>query len=141
MSKGLEEDGNYPIYVAKDDYKSHADNELSFKKGDELCIVSTDNGNMWLAFSPISGKKGYIPSKYVTEITYPIHAAVFDYESRTDNNLSFKKGDLLYIINTDDKDWWFARSKDSGKEGYVPSNYLTSSIADSDITNTLYVHK
>ena len=33
-------------------------------------------------------------------------------------------GDLLYIISTDEGDWWFARSKNTGKEGYIPSNYV-----------------
>ena len=36
----------------------------------------------------------------------------------------FYKGNLLYIISTDEGDWWFARSKDTGKEGYIPSNYV-----------------
>ena len=30
----------------------------------------------------------------------------------------------MYIISTDDGDWWYARLKDSGKEGYIPSNYV-----------------
>ena len=44
-----------------------------------------------------------------------------DYDSRTDD-MSFKKGDLLYIIRTDDGDWWFAQAMATGKEGYIPSN-------------------
>ncbi len=48
----------------------------------------------------------------------------YDYESRTDDDLSFKKGDLMHIISTDEGDWWFAKSKDTGKEGYIPSNYV-----------------
>lgn len=36
----------------------------------------------------------------------------------------FYIGNLLYIISTDEGDWWFARSKDTGKEGYIPSNYV-----------------
>ena len=28
----------------------------------------------------------------------------------------------MYIITTDEGDWWFAHLKDSGKEGYIPSN-------------------
>ena len=51
----------------------------------------------------------------------------YDYDARTDDDLSFRKGDLLYIINTDDRDWWFARSKDDSKEGYIPSNYVADS--------------
>ena len=33
-------------------------------------------------------------------------------------------GETLQIINNSDGDWWFARSLKSGKEGYIPSNYV-----------------
>ena len=49
----------------------------------------------------------------------------YDYDSRTDDDLSFKKGDLLYIISTDEEDWWFAQSLATGKEGFIPSNHVT----------------
>ena len=49
----------------------------------------------------------------------------YDYDSRTDDDLNFKKGDLLYIISTDEGDWWFAQSMATGKEGYIPSNFIT----------------
>lgn len=55
---------------------------------------------------------------------YPMYVGKYDYDSRTDDDLSFKKGDLIYIISTDEGDWWFARAKDSGREGYIPSNYV-----------------
>ena len=59
------------------------------------------------------------------DVKYPIYVGKYDYDSRTDDDLSFKKGDLMYIISTDEGDWWFARSKDTaGKEGYIPSNYV-----------------
>ena len=58
------------------------------------------------------------------EPSYPVYVGKYDYDSRTDDDLSFKKGDLMYIISTDEGDWWFARSKDTGKEGYIPSNYV-----------------
>ena len=57
-------------------------------------------------------------------VNYPIYVGKYDYDSRTDDDLSFKKGDLMYIISTDEGDWWFARAKDSGREGYIPSNYV-----------------
>jgi len=47
----------------------------------------------------------------------------YDFDSRTDDELSFKKGDLLYIISTNG-DRWFAQSMITGKEGYIPSNYV-----------------
>ena len=31
----------------------------------------------------------------------------------------------MYIISTEEGDRWFAHSKESGKEGYIPSGYVT----------------
>uniref|UniRef100_A0A1X7URZ2 Tyrosine-protein kinase n=1 Tax=Amphimedon queenslandica TaxID=400682 RepID=A0A1X7URZ2_AMPQE len=64
------------------------------------------------------------PTRIEQEPNYPVYVGKYDYDSRTDDDLSFKKGNLLYIISTDEGDWWFARSKDTGKEGYIPSNYV-----------------
>ena len=58
------------------------------------------------------------------EPNFPLFVGKYDYSSRTDDDLSFKKGDLLYIINTDEGDWWYARSKNTGQEGYIPNNYV-----------------
>ena len=30
----------------------------------------------------------------------------------------------MYIISTNEGNQWFARLKDSGREGYIPSNYV-----------------
>ena len=124
----------FPIYSAIYDYESQTDNDLAFRVGDELVVVNTDDKDWWIARSQVTGEEGYIPSNYVTEFTYPIYAAMYNYESRTDDDLSFEKGNQLCVINTDDKDWWFARSKDTGKEGYIPSNYVAE-------MNSLNVHK
>lgn len=64
------------------------------------------------------------PEQPPPPVNYPVYVGKYDYDSRTDDDLSFKKGDLMYIISTDEGDWWFARSKDGGKEGYIPSNYV-----------------
>ncbi|CAK8691291.1 tyrosine-protein kinase fyna-like [Clavelina lepadiformis] len=49
--------------------------------------------------------------------------AMYDYDARTNDDLSFAKGEQLYILNKEG-DWWQARSAKSGQEGYVPSNYV-----------------
>ena len=41
----------------------------------------------------------------------------------------------MYIISTDEDDRWFACLKDSGEEGYIPSNYVT------EYWNGLYTEK
>jgi len=58
------------------------------------------------------------------EPNFPLFVGKYNYNSRADDELSFKKGDLLYIINTDEGDWWYARSKHTNQEGYIPNNYV-----------------
>ncbi|KAM9525091.1 proto-oncogene tyrosine-protein kinase Src-like isoform 1-T1 [Salvelinus alpinus] len=59
--------------------------------------------------------------------------ALYDYESRTASDLTFKKGERLQIINNTRKysfregDWWLARSLTTGESGYIPSNYVAPS--------------
>ncbi|KAM4699569.1 tyrosine-protein kinase Fgr isoform 1-T2 [Discoglossus pictus] len=50
--------------------------------------------------------------------------ALFDYDARTEDDLTFNKGEKLHIINSSEGDWWEARSLSTGKTGYVPSNYV-----------------
>uniref|UniRef100_A0A672MXC3 Tyrosine-protein kinase n=2 Tax=Cyprinidae TaxID=7953 RepID=A0A672MXC3_SINGR len=50
--------------------------------------------------------------------------ALYDYEARTEDDLSFQKGEKFHIINNTEGDWWEARSLDTGKSGYIPSNYV-----------------
>ncbi|PAV83166.1 hypothetical protein WR25_23966 [Diploscapter pachys] len=54
----------------------------------------------------------------------PAYVALFDYEARTDDDLSFKKDDILEILSDATGDWWFAKHRATGKTGYVPSNYV-----------------
>ena len=53
-----------------------------------------------------------------------VFVALYDYDARTDEDLSFKKGEHLYIINDTQGEWWFARSHTTKLEGYIPSNYV-----------------
>ncbi|XP_010184032.1 PREDICTED: proto-oncogene tyrosine-protein kinase Yrk-like, partial [Mesitornis unicolor] len=49
---------------------------------------------------------------------------VYDYEARTEDDLTFQKGEKFHIINNTEGDWWEARSLSSGATGYLPSNYV-----------------
>uniref|UniRef100_A0A8C1RN76 Tyrosine-protein kinase n=1 Tax=Cyprinus carpio TaxID=7962 RepID=A0A8C1RN76_CYPCA len=50
--------------------------------------------------------------------------ALYEYDARTEDDLSFQKGEKFHIINNTEGDWWEARSLDTGKSGYIPSNYV-----------------
>ena len=60
-----------------------------------------------------------------------LYVGMYDFLATEYNELSFSKGDLLYIIS-DDGDWWFAKAKNSGKEGYIPRTFITERKALED---------
>uniref|UniRef100_A0A674NPR0 Tyrosine-protein kinase n=1 Tax=Takifugu rubripes TaxID=31033 RepID=A0A674NPR0_TAKRU len=62
------------------------------------------------------------PSVITGGVTFFV--ALYDYEARTADDLSFKKGDRFQIINNTEGDWWEARSINTGQKGYIPSNYV-----------------
>jgi len=58
------------------------------------------------------------------KLTQDFAKALFEYTATDSEELSFKEGDVLYIVekNTVDGEWWKARLR--GRDGFVPSNYL-----------------
>ena len=70
---------------------------------------------------PVPGEPPSLPSN---KPSYPLFIAKYGYSSRTDDDLGFEKGDLLYIIDAEEADWWLARSKQTYQEGYIPSNFV-----------------
>ncbi|XP_076803953.1 proto-oncogene tyrosine-protein kinase Src-like isoform X3 [Clavelina lepadiformis] len=52
------------------------------------------------------------------------YVALYDYDARTADDLSFKKGEQLFILNSTEGDWWEARSLATQRTGYIPSNYV-----------------
>uniref|UniRef100_A0ABK0LYD3 Tyrosine-protein kinase n=1 Tax=Rattus norvegicus TaxID=10116 RepID=A0ABK0LYD3_RAT len=77
-------------------------------------------------FGGASSSFSVVPSSYPTSLTggVTIFVALYDYEARTTEDLSFKKGERFQIINNTEGDWWEARSIATGKNGYIPSNYV-----------------
>lgn len=53
-----------------------------------------------------------------------IFVALYNYKSRTINDLSFKTAEHLRILDKGEDDWWLARSLVTSMEGYIPSNYV-----------------
>lgn len=64
------------------------------------------------------------PTPESTPSTVKTFVALYDYDARTDEDLSFRKGEHLEIINDTQGDWWLARSRTTKNEGYIPSNYV-----------------
>ena len=51
------------------------------------------------------------------------YVAIFDYDARTKDDLTIRKGELLEITNKKNSAWWKAKNE-SGEEGWIPSNYV-----------------
>lgn len=69
--------------------------------------------------NPIQSRPAAITGGGVT-----LFIALYEYEARTEDDLSFQKGEKFHIINNTEGDWWEARSLDTGNSGYIPSNYV-----------------
>ena len=54
-----------------------------------------------------------------------LFVALFDYDARTSEDLTFKKGDYLEVKPENTAyDWWQAKLRSTQQEGYIPSNYV-----------------
>ena len=87
------------------------------------------SSSVGMASSPFQGA-GYVarataasPFIQQTKQTF-IYVALYDYDARTNEDLSFKKSERLQIIDSSDGDWWLAKSLTTQREGYIPSNYV-----------------
>lgn len=67
-----------------------------------------------------------IPKRLTKNDNPPLYVGMYDFLATDYNELSFSKGDLLYIIS-DDGDWWFAKAKETGQEGYIPRTFIVKS--------------
>ena len=56
-----------------------------------------------------------------------LFVALFDYDARVPEDLDFKKGDLLEVVNSEDPNWWLTRHMRTQKEGFIPSNFVAIS--------------
>uniref|UniRef100_A0A8D0HDW7 Tyrosine-protein kinase n=1 Tax=Sphenodon punctatus TaxID=8508 RepID=A0A8D0HDW7_SPHPU len=50
--------------------------------------------------------------------------ALYDYTPMSEQDLQLQKGEEYLILEEDNPTWWRAKDK-SGREGYIPSNYVT----------------
>lgn len=127
-------DPSYSLFIAKYDSFSEKKEHLSFKKGDHLYITNRGEGNWWYARAKHSEQEGYIPINYVTKFRAPkpdpkrpkcsLNVAKYDHFSKEDKHLNFKKGGLMYLINSTEGECCLVKSKETGQEGYIPKNYI-----------------
>ncbi|XP_031575227.1 growth factor receptor-bound protein 2-like [Actinia tenebrosa] len=55
---------------------------------------------------------------------YEVARALFDFEAKDEDEVGFKRGDIIKVVDTSDQHWW--RGKCYDKEGLFPANYVQS---------------
>lgn len=83
-----------------------------------------DNMNLHAPSSIMSSHSVMQPTKGIT-----VFIALYDYDARTNEDLSFKKGERLQVVDNTDSDWWLAKSLATHKDGYIPSNYVAPELS------------
>ncbi|KAJ3394462.1 cytoskeletal protein binding protein [Entophlyctis sp. JEL0112] len=120
------------VAVAEFDYDARTDEEISIREGTMLLVLDDSDPEWWLCKERLSndafqdGAQGLAPVNYLVEME-PVMVAttLYDYEARTDEEISFYEGATALVYDTSDPDWWFARiDKDAG---LVPATYLEAS--------------
>lgn len=53
-----------------------------------------------------------------------IVVALYTYQGSEFGDMTFKKGDMMEIVDDSDPDWWVARHLTSGEKGHIPRNYV-----------------
>jgi len=58
-----------------------------------------------------------------------VYRALYDYEPAAEGELAINEGDLLFVLERGEDDWWKAKKKapsedEEEPEGLIPSNYI-----------------
>jgi len=131
--------GSPTRFKALFDYTASETNEISFKEGDIITLVEKYSDNDWWKGRLLNNKEGLFPSTYVEELktleptsipsiqkkepeTKKKMKASYDYTAQEENELSFREGDVITLIEKyDDSEWW--QGELNGKLGLFPSNF------------------
>nr|AOS88698.1 CRK-CRKL-like protein ancestral isoform 2 [Monosiga brevicollis] len=60
-----------------------------------------------------------LAANYLTEAT-----ALYNFNARDPEDLSFRKGEQLFVLEVTEREWWKAQSRATRQIGMVPANYL-----------------
>uniref|UniRef100_A0A8R1XX76 Tyrosine-protein kinase n=1 Tax=Onchocerca volvulus TaxID=6282 RepID=A0A8R1XX76_ONCVO len=83
---------------------------------------STDHGSIE-PLKEANCSEALTPRRQENRNLQEILVALYAYESRADGDLSFRKGDVMYLLDQSNSDWWYVRHSKGGT-GYVPRNFV-----------------
>lgn len=120
------------------DYDAQGEGELSFKENDVIEVLDKQPDCWWMG--KLGNMQGLFPSNFVelltdgagpdpaTTNTAPsqvlVTTALYDYDAEEQEELSFKEGDVIEVIQRSDDGWWYGKLS-NGKTGLFPSNFTS----------------
>ncbi|KAJ3194292.1 cytoskeletal protein binding protein [Irineochytrium annulatum] len=111
------------------DYDAQTSEELTLKEGTVLLVTDDSDPDWWTCTIRVTdtfqeAQEGLAPVTYIEEMQPLIVAvALYDYEARTEEEISFSEGAQVLIYENDDPDWWFARI--DNEVGLIPATYVS----------------
>lgn len=99
-------------------------------------LIEEENVSWWRGINLNTNETGIFPSNFVKEVSVGIREemviddatparmvrAVFDYHSTAQDEISFKKGEMIELLVENDNGWWYGVNP-QGQAGLFPSNF------------------
>ncbi|KAJ3037389.1 F-BAR and double SH3 domains protein 1 [Rhizophlyctis rosea] len=126
-----------PRGVAIYDYAKKGEGEANMKGGDQLVILEEGHDGWIKIHNLVSQFSGLVPSDYVEVVEDRRPSvqgaavrqveALYDYKRQDEQELSFKAGDTIHVLNIHDEPtedaWWDGRLDRTGETGAFPVNF------------------
>ncbi|CAH0384562.1 unnamed protein product [Bemisia tabaci] len=121
-----------PYCIALYDYNADVESDLSFKEKDVILLTREVNEEWFMGC--LNGREGMFPSNYV-EVKVPLNSAdssssenrkviaIFDFHAESWDDLDFKEGDEVTVLETINQDWLYGEIGD--KRGQFPSSFVS----------------
>ncbi|XP_059673356.1 sorbin and SH3 domain-containing protein 2 isoform X7 [Gavia stellata] len=122
------------------DFKAQTSKELSFKKGDTVCILRKIDQNWYEGEH--NGRVGIFPISYVEKLSPPEKAqparppppaqigeigeaiAKYNFSADTNVELSLRKGDRVILLKRVDQNWYEGKIPGTNRQGIFPVSYV-----------------
>ncbi|XP_072262009.1 SH3 domain-containing protein 19 isoform X2 [Pyxicephalus adspersus] len=113
------------------DFAAEADEDLPFKKGDKILIIERLDHEWYKG--RLNGREGILPAVFVQNCSGPTarqtqggkHGkarALYDFCGENEDELSFKAGDIISLLELVDNDWMSGELH--GRTGIFPKNFV-----------------
>lgn len=121
------------LYEVSYEFEREGVDDVELKVGQFLEVLERSPDGWWKGYNYNTGLTGVFPSNYVKqkereEIQIDLTSgrlvrALFDYDAKDVDELSFKKDDQLRIVQENSNGWWFGYHLQTNTTGLFPSNY------------------